>query len=390
MSRFQSYINTAEKIVAAYTGDVPLAAFIKSFFSAEKKYGSKDRKHISGLCYQYFRIAIPFKKYSVADKMLAASFLCNKSPTDLLDKLQPDWNSIITYPIEKKMAVINPSLNVQDIFPFTQELSVCIDKEKYCLSYLTQPDLFIRVRNANLSMIVRKLEKASIPYTLLNDTCLQLPPASNTENIFIADKEAVVQDYNSQQVLNFLNDYTRLLPEKPAIWDCCAASGGKSILIFDMLKGKCSLTVSDIRPAIISNLHNRFKNAVIKNYHYFIADIGGSKDPLPAKNYDIVICDAPCTGSGTWSRTPEQLFYFNTSLISGYVKRQIAIIKNTIPHLNKGGLYIYITCSVFKRENEEIAEMIQKEYGLQLLQMHYLKGYNHKADSMFTAIFQKL
>jgi len=389
MRRFQSYINTAEKLVDAYSGEVPFSSFIRSFFSAEKKYGSKDRKQISGLCYQYFRLAAPLKKYGVEERMIAASFLCNNAPVELIEKLQPEWNGLINRPVEDKMFFINPKLQVQDIFPFTQELSPSIDNYSYCLSYLTQPDLFVRVRHLNLPVILRKLEKAGIPYKLLNDNCLQLPPASNTEHIFIPDREAVIQDYNSQRVLNFLKEYTELLPEKPLIWDCCAASGGKSILIYDILKGKCSLTVSDIRPAIISNLHKRFKKASIKNYHYFIADIGGTKEQLPATEYDIIICDAPCTGSGTWSRTPEQLSFFNKAAISNYVKLQTGIVKNTIPHLKKSGLYVYITCSVFKKENEDMTVFIEKEHGLQLLQKQYLEGYKHNADSMFTAVFQK-
>ena len=74
--------------------------------------------------------------------MIAATFLCNNSSTELIEKLRPEWTDLITQPVEEKMKLIAPSLKITDIFPFKQELSTEIDNKKYCLSYLTQPDLF--------------------------------------------------------------------------------------------------------------------------------------------------------------------------------------------------------------------------------------------------------
>jgi len=48
---------------------------------------------------------------------------------------------------------------------------------------------------------------------------------------------------------------------------------------------------------------------------------------------------------------------------------------------------LYITCSVFKNENEEVVKFISEQLSLQLLNMEYLKGYNQKADTLFTALF---
>jgi 16S rRNA (cytosine967-C5)-methyltransferase len=206
--------------------------------------------------------------------------------------------------------------------------------------------------------------------------------------VLLVDKEVVVQDYSSQQVLNFLIECSISLPDKPSVWDCCAASGGKSILLYDILKGKCKITVSDIRPSILSNLHQRFKKALIKNYQYFISDIANPTEPLPATIYDIILCDAPCTGSGTWSRTPEQLYFFDVATIATYTRLQKQIIENAITHLAKGGIFVYITCSVFAKENEAIATYIQEKFKLQLLQQKNILGYDYKADSMFVAVFK--
>ena len=62
-------------------------------------------------------------------------------------------------------------------------------------------------------------------------------------------------------------------------------------------------------------------------------------------------------------------------------------MRHVIPHLQKDGLFIYITCSVFKKENEDMVDYIKEKFHLQLLQMELLKGFDKKADSMFTAVF---
>jgi 16S rRNA (cytosine967-C5)-methyltransferase len=172
------------------------------------------------------------------------------------------------------------------------------------------------------------------------------------------------------------------------VWDCCAGSGGKSILAVDVLKD-IDLTVSDIRPSIITNLKRRFEEAAIKNYTAVIADLTNLKSEIPRQKFDLIICDAPCTGSGTWSRTPEQLYFFDKEKIAYYSNLQKKIVTNTIPHLAKDGFFLYITCSVFKKENEEVVEFIQNNSKLQLVKQEVLTGYDKKADTMFTTLIKK-
>jgi 16S rRNA (cytosine967-C5)-methyltransferase len=61
-------------------------------------------------------------------------------------------------------------------------------------------------------------------------------------------------------------------------------------------------------------------------------------------------------------------------------------VSNAIPHLKPGGSFIYITCSVFRKENEEVVTFIKENFQLKLKNMEILKGYDKKADSMFVAV----
>ena len=106
------------------------------------------------------------------------------------------------------------------------------------------------------------------------------------------------------------------------------------------------------------------------------------------EKFSVILCDVPCSGSGTWGRTPEQYYSFEENQIEAFVKKQKNIVINTIAHLAKDGWFIYITCSVFKAENEDMVDFIQENFSCQLLEMKYLKGYENKADTMFVAYFK--
>jgi 16S rRNA (cytosine967-C5)-methyltransferase len=395
---YQSYLTTAKNILTAYNGDEPFAIFLKKYFAAHKKFGSRDRRYITGICYAYFRLGKAAGE-ATSDNLLTALFLTEQLYNEIVHFFKPEWDDWIGKPVEEKIVFIN--FRVKTLFPYKDELSAAVNHTKYCESFLTQPKLFLRLRPHKKSMVVAKLQKAKIPLALIDDECIALANSTKLDDIIVADKEAVIQDYNSQQVFNFIKNLA-LDKKKPlTAWDCCAASGGKSILLYDILKKQVDLTVSDIRLPILLNLHHRFNKAGVKNYNYFLGDLNaadfqfpeltfkGLKGDMPLNNYQLIVCDAPCTGSGTWSRTPENLFYFKPEAIDDFAQRQKKIVANVIPYLKEEGLLFYITCSVFKKENEDVVTFIKDEFQLQLLHMELLKGYDKKADSMFVAVFSK-
>ena len=174
--------------------------------------------------------------------------------------------------------------------------------------------------------------------------------AVKVDDVLTIDKEAVIQDYSSQRVAEFFP--LNIDNTVKNVWDCCAASGGKSILAKDVL-GDIQLTVSDVRENILFNLRKRFGAAGIDKFQSFIADLTEPNVSIPNGPFDLIIADVPCSGSGTWSRTPEQLYFFEAEKIEKYAKLQRNILENVCPHLKPGGFLLYITCSVFKKENED-------------------------------------
>jgi len=398
MSRFHSHLNTVVQIIEQYKGEEPFSSFLKNFFSQNKKYGSKDRKQISHLCYCYFRLGKALKDIPIKERILTGLFLCSNESNEILKQLRPEWNEKNSLPVREKLFIINPpdgragySLLITQVFPWKEELSEEIDHEKFCESFFIQPDLFLRLRPAHEKEARIKLEKTGVDFKEINSTCIALPNASKVEDILELNRDAVVQDLNSQRTGEFFKSAIQNQKSKTIAWDCCAASGGKSIMLYD-LDPKIELIVSDIRESIIANLKRRFQKAGIRKYESFVIDLTkDSSTELSIINIQpsIIIADVPCSGSGTWGRTPEQLYYFDEKRIEQYAVLQKKIVSNVIPYLKQNGYLVYITCSVFRKENEEVVNFIKDKFNLEIIRMELFKGYDKRADSMFAALLKK-
>ncbi len=383
--RSHSYINSARSVISTYDGSVPFAVWIKQFFKNHKKYGSKDRKEITHLCYSYFRLGKAFENLPIEERILIGVFLSSSESNFVLGELKPQWNAEVPLPLREKIRFLNVEQEIKTLFPFADELSKEIDAPAFRTSFLVQPLLYLRIRPGKQEAVANKLQMAGMDFERIDQDCMALANSSKTDEVIHLNAEAVVQDRNSQKVLELLQAEIRA-DQMIKAWDCCAASGGKSILLKDHF-ARAELTVSDVRESILVNLRKRFQQAGISGYHSFVADVSSRQFSFP-ESFDLVICDVPCSGSGTWSRTPEQLLFFKKEKIEHYAQLQQAIALNAAKSVKQGGYLLYITCSVFQKENEEVATFIQNHTAVQLVSWQYLKGYEKRADSLFAALFR--
>lgn len=387
--RFQSYLNTAINLIQQYNGSMPLSHFLKQYFALHKKHGSKDRKYITHLCYCYYRTGHALAALNVEERIKASLFLCNAEAREWQVLFKEEWLKNWNKELSVKISFIKtiyPFFYAEQIFPLGDALSETIDATAFSQSHLIQPDLFLRIRPGKKADVIEKLKANNIIFNELTDECFALTATTKIDTVLSVNKEVVVQDYSSQKIQAFLQLQTANHKLQTKVWDCCAASGGKSILAVDTINN-ITLTVSDVRPSIINNLKKRFAEAGIKKYNSFIADLTNPQFNTPHSPFGLIICDAPCSGSGTWGRTPEQLFFFNEEKIKEYADLQKKIAQNVIAKLAKHGYFLYITCSVFKQENEEVAAFICNNCNMQLVKQELIKGYDKKADTMFAALF---
>jgi 16S rRNA (cytosine967-C5)-methyltransferase len=135
--------------------------------------------------------------------------------------------------------------------------------------------------------------------------------------------------------------------------DLCAGAGGKTLALAAMMQGKGRLIATDHDKRQLAPIYERLSRAGVHN-----ADIRtpkGEDDPLAdiKASADLVLIDAPCTGTGTWRRNPDAKWRMRPGALEIRIKDQIAVLDRASRLVKPGGRIAYITCSVLAEENGE-------------------------------------
>ncbi len=379
--RVYQQIRNFERAMDGFEQDQPFSRYLTTFFKENKQMGSSDRRSTSRLCYNYFRLGLAAAQLSQQRRLVLAEFLCEQD-SPVVSLFEPNYVAKLGLSLDEKLAFLESEglLKRADLFPFTAYLSPQIDVKRFLMSQLVQPHLYIRVKRGKNKLVRTILDENQISYTALNEQTLALVNGTSLQRLSRLEGLVEVQDLSSQRTLDFMQP-----AERETWWDACAASGGKSLLLMDACPS-VNLLVSDLRMSILRNLDERFDQAGIKHYRKKILDL--TKDPyaiLGNEKFDGVLLDAPCTGSGTWGRTPEMIRQFKTTKIEEFSTLQKTIASHVSAYVKVGKPLIYITCSVFRAENEDVVDYILNNLGFELESMRGLEGYTEQADSMFVA-----
>ena len=172
-------------------------------------------------------------------------------------------------------------------------------------------------------------------------------PGIHAEEDFI--KGAIeVQDEGSQLA-------ALLSGAKPGeqVIDLCAGAGGKTLALAAMMQGKGRLIATDHDKRQLAPIYERLSRAGVHN-----ADVRTPKGPNDTlsdihASADLVLIDAPCTGTGTWRRNPDAKWRMRPGALEVRLKDQVAVLDRAAALVKPGGRIAYITCSVLPQENGE-------------------------------------
>jgi 16S rRNA (cytosine967-C5)-methyltransferase len=148
----------------------------------------------------------------------------------------------------------------------------------------------------------------------------------------------------------------------PLVWDCCAAPGGKTLMLALRLP-TASILATDVSAKRLVNTAARLhRYAYAAHVRTEIAD--ASPESSTGPSFDLILCDVPCSGTGTLARNPEIRHRFRREDLARQATRQRAILSTAARRLAPGGRLLYSTCSLEREENEDIVEAVASAAGL--------------------------
>ncbi|TGS64042.1 RsmB/NOP family class I SAM-dependent RNA methyltransferase [Mesorhizobium sp. M3A.F.Ca.ET.174.01.1.1] len=144
------------------------------------------------------------------------------------------------------------------------------------------------------------------------------------------------------------------------VLDYCAGAGGKTLALSAEMDNRGQLFAHDAEKVRLAPIFDRIRRAHSRN----IQVVRKPADLVPlAGHMDLVLIDAPCTGSGTWRRRPDAKWRLTERQLEARKAEQQAILDRAQTFVKTGGLLVYITCSVFDAENGEQIAAFRERYG---------------------------
>jgi 16S rRNA (cytosine967-C5)-methyltransferase len=354
-----------------YDGGTPFHLYLKSCFKENKNWGSTDRKRYRSACYYFWRNAFGVSR---------------QSPEIILQWLQTHFTP--------EMENLESNSNYNPYQSLEPHLSQNITTDILTPWFIKEPLVWLSNGNITLKGLQGQLIKAGITIEQTHGNAIAVSGQVNL-NPWVDNGNAYIQDISSQTAMDWTTQpMAAYCHANSDVWDCCSGAGGKSISLLKQYP-TTKLTCSDVRSNILENLKQRFQLLGLKQPNVFIAPLNGYNDSHNSKDssltYNVILADVPCSGSGTWRRNPENLHYFDPQTIEQFADRQLNIIQNVLPSLAVGGYLVYLTCSIFAAENENIVkQVLQSNDNIQLVSEEFCGGIDLQGDFIYRSVLQKV
>ena len=137
------------------------------------------------------------------------------------------------------------------------------------------------------------------------------------------------------------------------VLDYCAGAGGKTLALSAAMENRGQIFAHDSEKQRLAPIFERIRRSENRNVQ--VVSKPGELAPLGGQ-MDIVLIDAPCTGSGTWRRRPDAKWRLTRRQLDARKAEQAAILDAAMAFVKPGGLLAYVTCSVFEEENDAQVE----------------------------------
>jgi 16S rRNA (cytosine967-C5)-methyltransferase len=402
----------------------PADRHIDLFFRSRKYLGSNDRRFIAETMYGMLRHRTRVEWIvSLSDRkndptMLCAAYLllsgaASKGQIAEETGIPQDVMTVI----DERVRTEPENLSVTDALAVKYSLQSWMisawkaeygidELEPLCASLNTQAPMTIRV---NTIKTTREECRNRLAQEGLDTDIAELSPfglhLKRRTNLFQlqAFREGLfeVQDEGSQ-LLALLAD------PKPGskVVDACAGAGGKALAMAAVMKNRGEIFALDVHSFRLEELRKRIKRSGVDSIRSKVIREGEMEEGLMDAG-DVVLVDAPCTGTGTIRRNPGMKWSVSETMVEELHQKQLQILTLNSNYVKPGGRLVYATCSLMNRENESVVEQfladhdgfelvpsaaVLERYGLSRLsstKYFQLLPHRYNTDGFFAAVLKR-
>lgn len=192
----------------------------------------------------------------------------------------------------------------------------------------------------------------------------------------------LIQDINSQKVVDYLE-----VKEGMQVLDCCCGPGTKTTQIADALKGSGHVDGIELHESRSLETRKLLENWGVENSSIVTSDVMDFKGD---KLYDRILIDAPCSGLGVLSHKHDLRYHIKPEDLDDLEDIQAAMLNHTADFLKVGGMLVYATCTLNKKENErQIEKFLKKNENYSLISEITLDPVATQGDGFYIAQCQR-
>jgi 16S rRNA (cytosine967-C5)-methyltransferase len=401
-------LSAAIELIETIESDrVPAAQALKEWGTAHRFAGSGDRAAISGLVWDVLRrrasSAWIMGEETARARLLGMLRLERGLSTDAIAALC-DGSRFAPSPLsdaERKAlsenSLAGASAPIAGDYPewldpyFAQVFGEDRVAEATAMASRAPLDLRVNTLKAKREKVLASTAHLGTAPTKWSPIGLRIEISADARNPGIQSEEAFlkgqieVQDEGSQLA-------ALLSAAKPGeqVIDLCAGAGGKTLALAAQMQGKGRLIATDSDKRQLAPIHERLSRAGVHNCD--VRTPKGEGDVLSdiKASADLVVIDAPCTGTGTWRRNPDAKWRIRPGALEVRLKAQAEVLDRAAPLVKPGGRIAYVTCSVLEAENgEQIRQFLARHPGFSVVApREVMAALWDKADDFAAATLQ--
>jgi 16S rRNA (cytosine967-C5)-methyltransferase len=371
-ARLQSAIELLDAIiVAARDGGASADQLAKRFFAERRYAGSKDRRAVRELAWSAIR------RFGERPDNARAAFVTMAHGDAELTALF-DGSDYGPPAIGVNEPRAGGGLLPQWILPHFANL---VDEtERKALLDRAPLDLRVNALKASRDAVAAEMDAQILPQSPF---AVRLPTGQAVDNHpAIFEGRAEIQDLGSQIIVD-------ACATKPGttVLDLCAGAGGKTLGLAAYMAGKGRLIATDTNRSRLDQLMPRAKRAGAIDIETILLNPGKERAMLAdlASGCDVVLIDAPCSGSGTWRRNPETRWRLNPPRFEQVIAAQSNLLDIAAEMVAPGGYLVYAVCSLLDDEGKgQMAAFLDRKTGWCSVPVELPAGRAHGHGNLLT------